>query len=254
MNQSIQTIIDKIADAFSILDFSYIISGSVAYTLLYWILNVCTPDFYNTVSQQPTALVIIASCVITYSLGLFVSSGGAWIRERCRCNNTFILRHVYFDVVKEWKELWNVIEGLPIYAQNSQTCSVYSFDSYKGADSKQKIAKMYSFMWNSLASNSKSAARMNYINKFWVMQKVYEGLFLDALIAIFTVFIMTKNNDIMAFWPCMLVCVLLFLSALVFANEANKCAKTQLHEVVCAYKLYFSESVPKDYTQPPSGK
>lgn len=94
-------------------------------------------------------------------------------------------------------------------------------------------------MWNTLASNDKSAARINYINKFWVMQKVYEGLFLDAIIAIFAVSIMTGNNDIMKFWPCVLVCIVLFLATLVFANEANKCARTQLHEVVSAYKIYI---------------
>lgn len=240
MNLSIQSIIDHIADAFSILDFSYIISGSVAYTILYWILYICTPGFYETISQQPLALVIIISCVMTYSLGLLVSSGGAWIRESCRCDNTFIVRHIYFDLVKEWNELLTTIDALPMYNQNTQTSNKNTFDRYKNADDKQKIAKMYSYMWTCLASDNKFAVRINYINKFWVMQKVYEGLFLDAIIAFFCIFTMTMNNGLMKIWPCMLVCVILFLAALVFANEANKCAKTQLHEVVGAYKVYFS--------------
>lgn len=252
MNLSIQAIIDRIADAFSILDFSYIISGSIAYIILYWILFVTTPQFYTTIVQQPTAIIVLSSFVLIYSFGLFVSSCGAWVRERCRCGNTFIQRHVYFNLEKEWDNLLTSIEPLPIYNRDQQQPgAIVVLTSFQNGTDRYKIAKMYSYMWSSLASNEKSASRLNYINKFWVMQKVYEGLFIDAIIAFFTVSIMTFNNGIMKLWPCVLVCVVLFLAAFVFVNEANKCAKTQLHEVVSAYKLYCSVSVSSTGTATP---
>lgn len=239
MNISLQKIIDRIAEAFSILDFSYIISGSIAYTLLYWILCITTSNFQTVLSSQPTALLVFVSIMLTYSLGLFVSSGGCWVRSSLGCLNIKYLRdyvnkHIYFDLVNEWN---NAAATALLNNQYSPTPAIQkeNIEQLLKINDNAEAMRKYTYLWCVLSNNPQAVSRLEFINKFWVMQKIYEGLFLDSFIAIIAVAVMTANNNLMNLYPCILLTLSLFIVCLVFLNEANRCAKNQLHEVISAY-------------------
>lgn len=116
-------------------------------------------------------------------------------------------------------------------------------------------------MWNKIAQsrNEEIQERYNFINKYWVMQAIFEGLMGSAIVGItlclllifqkfyyeYTSWYYFLNN-----WPSIIdKCHYVISSLIAFiilllrsAVEARKNAEVQIKEVVIAYYLFFIES------------
>lgn len=224
MGKSIEQFFNRIADALSILDFSYIISGGVGYLILYWILYQCDSAFVVVTASLSSSLFAIGSMLIAYALGLVTSSLGNWIRQICTR-----ISCIHFNFNNEWESVFRSLNKEP-----------------HGADEKERKV-LYTQLWNQLyKENEDSKRRLDFINKYWVMQKVHEGLMVDSFIAAIATLIMTFNNHIMKWGPCVLVAILLLIASFVFAREARKCAQAQLYEVIIAYFTFVQETTNEE--------
>ena len=128
MNKSIERILGRIESAFNILDFSYIVTGGIAYIILYCILVNLPEDTLPMPTNMSSIFVILGSLLFVYSLGILVNSAGSVLRE--------ILKKIpkmYFDLYEEWKKLINII-------QNSVDITI---NDINGTD----IQTIYSYMW-----------------------------------------------------------------------------------------------------------
>ena len=120
-------------------------------------------------------------------------------------------------------------------------------------------------MWNKIAQsrNEEIQERYNFINKYWVMQAIFEGLMGSALVGI-TLCLLTILHMIGSFkeecttFDCFLknwkslfnaqhYYIILILTGFIIlllrsAVEARKNAEVQIKEVVIAYYLFFIES------------
>lgn len=241
MNKSIERILGRIESAFNILDFSYIVTGGIAYIILYCLLVNLPEDTMPMPTNMPSIFVILGSILFVYSLGILVNSAGSVLRE--------ILKKIpkmYFDLHEEWKKLINIIN-------NSADITI---NDNNGTD----IQTIYSYLWICIYSNDKAMKRIDIIHKYWVMQKICEGIFFDCILACVVLIILC----ILGLLPiCIIVTVTiaLLLFAYIFACKASLLALTQFREVVITYfhfeyeiKLFDvqqkkqdeSEKAPKD--------
>ena len=215
---SFQSVIDRIAEAVSILDFSFIISGSLGYFILTFILHLVVPSFDTLIVNIPLTLVVICSIFGVYIIGVVMGSLGNFIRTYL----TFKL--FYFKMNDEMKR-----------------CSSFYNNKYLAhnidliiPDDEKDCKFLYIQLWNTLSLHENVNHRLKYINRFWVMQKMYEGLFADFLVSIIAVIALNRSGffSCQTFWT---ILIILIVFALIMGREANKSAKTQLWEIMALY-------------------
>lgn len=165
---SFQRIIDKLSNALDILDFSFLISGGTTLGIVYIYL---TYFLNKQITFIPNGFIGICSILLmAYVFGLFSWSLGKYVRRK------------YF--LKSSNKNSN--------QSNEDSCFNKFFETIN--ESCQNTIKYpfkdntlnYTYMWNKIAQsrNEEIQERYNFINKYWVMQAIFEGLMGSALIGI----------------------------------------------------------------------
>lgn len=220
MNESISKIIDKISDALNFFDFSFIVSGGLTFSIIYFTvdyLNI-SPLFFNTIN---TPLKIITCIGAIYICGLLSFAAGKNIRlamlnllnkERCFAN---IFKMTLKFIEKNGGNNSNEINSFI----NEEEC----------------ILKLYyTSMWLKLRHCADAEATIKHLNRFWVMQAVFEGLYFSFILAIICCAILMSVNQNFSY------CIYITLSgAFICYKEAQRYAETQINEIVIAYNKFI---------------
>ena len=212
-----QKIIDKISEAFSILDFSYIISGSLTFLLILFDMHMHKENFM----MENMTITVICGIFLSYICGLI-----SWIIGKT-------IRRIFFfltgnSIEADFKEIYE------------QTIKSIGETNHNQLSPITNYSFAYEYMWICLEKVPESQNRMNFIHRFWVMQAVYEGLICSFLVAfgiLIDIWIMQKED----FIPCFLFLIFLALIlAIVYlcCREARRCARVQISEVILSYYVY----------------
>lgn len=211
-----QKLIDIISNAFSILDFSYIVSGGLAFLLILFGLYMHDISFM----MENITITIVCGIFLSYVCGLF-----AWLIGR------FLRRATYKIFYKETME--KSFEN--IYNKTIRSLSLSP--SYLGLPNDINLS--YEYMWICLEENKDAVSRVNYIHRFWVMQAVFEGLITVLLMAIVIIWhlLPAVAGNVFIIGGGILTFLFIFLVKFC-CNEAKRCAETQIREVILSYYKY----------------
>lgn len=204
-----QRIIDVLSNAFSILDFSYIISGGLTLAVILFDLHCHGEEFF------------IRNISITIVCGLFLAYIGglvSWIVGK-------IIRRIFQDVNRDFEETYN-----------GTMQALASVDLSLPVSDKKKA---YSYMWIELQKREEAKERVTFINRMWVMQAVFEGLVFSFIVALgaWIDLIWVLNVEI-SYYEIVIIFAILVLSACLSAIEARRYARTQIEEVILSYYSY----------------
>lgn len=203
-----QRLIDIIAGALSIFDFSFIISGSVTYFIIL-LTSFCLG--YNMI-QVDIRLFVLGSVLVAYVLGLL-----SWIIGSA-------IRDFWQDKDGDFKAEFDSLSSLIKDQLPSEVCKV---------DTKLQ----YTYLWIQLSAYSKE--RETFANNYWVRQAMFEGLSASCLFAIISVIcIYLISSFQIPFFVFLVVLYLLYTFFLLFLSAARKQARYQIREVVLAYYSY----------------
>lgn len=213
-----QKLIDIISNAFSILDFSYIVSGGLAFLLILFGLYMHDISFM----MENITITIVCGIFLSYVCGLF-----AWLIGRYLRRKTY--RRFYGETIEEsFQKVYNET----IY-------SLTSFPSGLGLAKAKDASLSYEYMWICLDKNKDAVSRVNYIHRFWVMQAVFEGLITVLLMAVVVLWLVIPADPSCMLIIGMVVLTLVFIFLAGFCcNEAKRCAETQIREVILSYYKY----------------
>lgn len=217
MNESITKIIDRISETLNFFDFSFIVSGIATFSISFFTINY----FYDIdLSKINKSILIIGLIVIIYILGLLSFAAG-------KCIRLFILNHSkdkfiniirkglsYTGLDKSYKDLMNDNEEI-----------------------KENLELFYTQVWIELRHCKEAESTIKYLNRFWVMQAVLEGLFFSFIIGYFLGIILSFSK--LSF---IIISIISLLGFLICYYEAKRYAETQIYEVLITYKkLIFHE-------------
>lgn len=210
-----QKIVDTISEAFSILDFSYIISGTLTFLII--LLNL---HIHNIHLELINTSVMICCCIfLAYIAGIFSWVVGKAVRQgiQRRLNSDFEI--IYDETVKALGV--NIDTFTPIV--------------------KKKDA--YTYMWIELQKKENAKDRVNFIHRFWVMQAMFEGLMTSCLVA-FAAAIELKYSFGETFaWGYFVfliaLCLILFWRCMIAAKEN---AEVQIREIILSYYSYIKSN------------
>ena len=210
-----QKIINIISDAFSIFDFSYIISGGLTFLVILFDLHY--HQVFFTVQGSTTAF--LCGIFLSYICGVL-----SWL---CGKN----IRRFFFDINKDFENTYdNAMLFIEHECKNNST----------PVDDK---SLEYERIWIWLCKEESAKDRVNFIHRFWVMQATYEGLIFSSIISI-AVLIDLKviDNGFMDCYKFIGVFLLLLLVIFLCAKEARSCARNQIREVILSYYSYCSKA------------
>lgn len=211
MDLGIQKITERIAEFFTIFDFSFFISGITTFAAIcygLWETNLFYP-FESTFSN-------VAGCVVaSYVCGLVSFAGGKYLRGK-------------------WIEKQEIDKKTRFMYYFTEAIKFVKKDKYQETDYKDEYycKTCYIEMWMNLRQNEKAKDTLAFLNKYWVFQAIYEGLMSSCLVGI-TVGIILLIAEGFA-WPYLFVSVVCSLSLCICCNEATRYAETQIKEVVIA--------------------
>ena len=215
-SMSFQKIIDRIADAFSVFDFSYIISGGLTLLLVYMDIVILHS---RTITLKSPFLILAIGLFLAYVCGLIVWVIGRFVR-RCFINTSEDFKKVY----NETKTALNLNTIIPI--------------------TDEKVA--YSYMWSRLQCDNNTPQieeKLKFINKYWVMQALYEGLIGSGIIAILILldYYIINRAILSCLSTCCIIGIFIFVVFLMFcfAKEARKYANTQIVDLLTLYYIYY---------------
>lgn len=215
---SFQKLIDTLSNAFSILDFSYIVSGGLAFLLILFDLH----KNYTSFMMENLTITIVCGVFLSYICGLF-----AWLIGR------FIRRKTFKIMYKQ------TIEETFRSVYNDAIASLTKIDDPKKMPMTYAPSLSYEYMWIGLEKKEEAASRVNYIHRFWVMQAVFEGLITVLILAIGILWHLKPDNADCELLCCMVLLSILFIFLMkLCCNEAKRCAETQIREVVLSYYQY----------------
>ena len=206
---SFQKIIDILSNAFSILDFSYIVSGGFTLGIVLFDLHYHYYEFFI----RNISITIVCGIFLAYICGL-----SSWIIGR-------LIRKIVQNTDKDFEETYD--RTMNALASNALSLSV----------SDKKLA--YSYMWIELHKKEEAKEQIIFMNRMWVMQAVFEGLIFSFIVAI-GVFIDLKwglNKDI-SWLEFIVIFAVLLSSVWLSAIEARRYARTQIREVILSYYSY----------------
>lgn len=212
---NIQSIIDRIAEAFSLFDFSYFISGTTSLSVL------LTFMWYNGIFPHISLYIWILVpllLVSVYVSGIVSMACGKWLRL----------------TILSWK-LYRKLFGINNFKEcYTQAIKETKLDVNKLAEDSNIS---YTMMWTALKTNNEYASTVNFINKYWVTQALCEGLMATCLLAIAAVWITYFYSHWVSSFTGLFVTVLALGSFVIFMRYARQNAEIQIKEVVAAYSL-----------------
>ena len=207
---SFQKIIDILSNAFSILDFSYIVSGGFTLGIVLFDLHYHYYEFFI----RNISITIVCGIFLAYICGL-----SSWIIGR-------LIRKIVQNTDKDFEETYD--RTMNALASNALSLSV----------SDKKLA--YSYMWIELHKKEEAKEQIIFMNRMWVMQAVFEGLIFSFIVAI-GVLIDLKwglNKDI-SWLEFIVIFAVLLSSVWLSAIEARRYARTQIREVILLLTVIF---------------
>lgn len=206
---SFQKIIDILSNAFSILDFSYIISGGFTFIIILFDLHY---HHYELFIRNIT-ITIVCGIFLAYICGL-----SSWIIGK-------LIRKIFQNTDKDFEETYD------------RAINALAPDALSLPVSDKKLA--YSYMWIELQKREEAKERIVFINRMWVMRAVFEGLIFSFIVAL-AVLIDLKwvLNEEISYYKSIIIFTILVLLACLSAIEANRYAKAQIEEVILSYYSY----------------
>lgn len=224
MDAGFSKIIDRISETLNFFDFSFIVSGLLTYgIILFTADSIISVDYKN----YNSGVIVVVSIALVYICGLMSFSVGKFLRIKILS----AFNENYFNDV--FKKALKFINSKP-YEKNDEITIYLSKDrgSYK---------TIYSKMWMELRHCEEAKETVRHLNRFWMMEAVYEGLFVSFILgAVSSIYFLCVNwcNDSRLFYGMTLV---LSLIATVFCFiEARRYAETQIVEIVLTYKRFIA--------------
>ncbi|MBE6272540.1 MAG: hypothetical protein E7097_01445 [Bacteroides sp.] len=241
---------DKLSNALDILDFSFLISGGTTLGIVYIYLTYFQGLEFTLLHQGFIGICCIL--LIAYVCGLFSWSIGKYIRRK------YFLKTTDKNANQSnedhcFETLFNTI---------NDNISSNPKNQYPFKDNTLN----YTYMWNKIAQSKdvEVQERYNFINKYWVMQAIFEGLIGSAMIGIILCLLSITQISYIEYTSCGDFCnnwqsiigkcnyaigalIAFIILLLRSAVEARKNAEVQIKEVVIAYYLFFIE--PKKYNR-----
>ena len=201
MKTTLNNILDRIADVFSVFDFSFIISGMAAFIMIYTFLSFSYREALLLIDSNNSWIFII---FIIYILGLIMFALGRYIRQ---------------EVFGQKKSKYQLFKK-------------YGFSS----DSYEEIDILFSQYWNNLRSDSNEKS-YDYYNRLWVMTAVYEGLAGSVILAFILIILCFCTIVNSCGWlPGILLMIGIFLLICLLVSilfrEAKKNAETIIIDLI----------------------
>ena len=209
MGANFQKIIDKISEAFSFFDFSFLISGAASFGICCYGLN----RIGMKVESGSMALNVIVAIFAIYISGLMSFALGKQIRKA-----------IANPGGKKFKALF------------SEAVSYASCKRWVGNDVQTDEIE-YSKMWAHLRDTPEAKDSLAFLNRMWVMQAVFEGLLLSSLLSIawgIAILDIYGYKDYVLYdaW-CMII--LGALATITSYIEGTRYAESQIKDVVVTY-------------------
>ncbi len=224
MGYNIQKIIDTISGALSFFDFSFIVSGSVTYGAICYYLW----QMEWLIILDGIWLEIFISVVFIYVSGLVSFILGkrlrVWILKKRRGKGSNAFKHYYLKIEKY------------LSCCDERTGDVMT---------EEQLKLKYTKMWAELRECEECEKTIVFINRFWVMQAVCEGLLLSSIVIIIVGGLLMIChlccNGVS--WEIFLQYLLLIITgsigAIAFYKEGRRYAESQIEEVIIAYYKYI---------------
>lgn len=231
---------DTITGALSLFDLSYWISGTALLLSLVYV----NPKLMDFLVQDNKLFLSMIFCLITAYVAGLVS----WvIGKRLRYILMVVYKRNRKAVKKDFENLFD--EAICV-------CNINEHSKIKSMLTQSKLLT-YSYMWMKLdqSDNADCKQRFDYICRFWTFRAIYEGLIPPVIImsvAFYRNYIIKCSCDlsclckvVSSFDICGCLCTLTYGCFVLFlvgclAQEARKCFKTQLREVVLAFSAFCS--------------
>lgn len=215
MTFSIQKIVDRIYDIFSIFDFSYLVAGIATYLIVcyglwrYELLKWSDNDFLNGT----------LSVLLSYLCGLISFTIGKSVR-------LFHIKYWLFEDVDE--RFMKCFNDAIIYSRDdNHPLKVYH--------TVHDCKLYYTEMWSFLRQCKEAAPTLSFVNRYWVMQAVYEGLSVSSLVGCILGIILciTKISTLH-----ILIILTSIISLHFCCREGTRYAENQISEIIIAYKTF----------------
>lgn len=240
---SFQNIIDKISEALSFFDFSFIVSGSVTYgAICYYLWRLDWLQIPND-----TWIAVIASVVLIYVCGLISFILGKklriWHLKKSMTEgykNKFL---AFFSMGKD-KEIfkYNYNRIVTDLLGNNERAQILKGIKYGDVELSEEQAQLeYTVMWSYLRDCKECERTVTFINRFWVMQAVCEGLLFSSIVIIiggilaivYSLYNFGWGTDMfIQYISCIIAgCIGVFA----FYKEGRRYAESQIQEVVITY-------------------
>lgn len=220
MNESISKIVDRISDALNFFDFSFIVSGGLTFSIIYFTVDYLNISllFFNTIN---TPLKIITCIGAIYICGLLSFAAGKNIR-------LFIL-----NLLNKKRRFSNVFIKALKFIQKNEKKNSEEINSF--INEEESILKLYyTSMWLKLRHCDDAEATIKHLNRFWVMQAVFEGIYFSFILATICSAILMSANHYFSY------CIFIALAgAFICYKEAQRYAETQINEIVIAYNKFI---------------
>lgn len=209
MKDSVNQLIEKLASTLNFFDFTFIVSGFLTCTIIYYTLGL----FIEISVPDNTALNIISGIIFVYICGILSFVGGKKIRT-CFMVKRFI--QVYSTSISA--------ENRRVLDKNKRL----NVDNFSADDFNQ----LYTRMWVDLRHDENGIETVRYLNRSVMMQSICEGLLFSSLLMVISSLVFyIQNQNIYVF----IVGALSVLSAYFFKCEAQRSAEIQIKELVSAY-------------------
>lgn len=208
-----QKIIDIISGAFSILDFSHIISGTLTFLIILLDLHI-----HNVHLELINTSMTICCCVfLAYVAGIF-----SWIMGKA-------IRRIFQRKIKEKFEI--------IYDATIRSLEYDKKTHFTPVSNKQDS---YTYMWIELQKTLEARERVEFIHRFWVMQAMFEGLTVSCVVAFIAAAELKysfgdKFQGI--YWGILSILILILAWRCMVAAKEN--SENQIKEVILSYYSYI---------------
>lgn len=210
MGANFQKIIDKISEAFSFFDFSFLISGAASFGVCCYGLN----RIGMKVESDSMTLNVIVAIFAIYISGLISFAIGRRVRKK--------------TVDHKGEKFKELIIKYTQYASGQQE---------NNKKRVEELEMMYTQMWTFLRDNPESKDSLAFLNRMWVMQAVFEGLLASSLLAILwgtaILYICKDYENILYDAWCMIVMGI--ISAIACHIEGTRYAEYQIKDVTATY-------------------
>lgn len=225
MISSVTKIIDRIGEIFTVFDFSYVVSGVASFSII------CYGLWKNDLlgSLGGTSLNVIAAIIFTYLCGLLSFTIGKAVRTKVI---DYELKKccwiIYWPQKRQETRFMTDFKGTVEYV-NKDAAVLMNYDN-------ESDCKMYyTEMWTYLRECEDAVATMAFIDKYWVIQAVYEGLIASSLVGLVVGIILSFSN---LYFINLIIIVCSAIACFFCCYEGTRYAEVQIKEVVIAYKYF----------------